>query len=134
MTNSDWRELELGSLTNGIAVDGDYTDSDTVATIEQEATDEATGDTVLTNFELSPAETRSVMKTLQDALEQNGERNVAGYPASLYGDTQLVDVTCPQCEEVLTLDERPTCPECGAQLEITVRVTGDGDRGPLPPE
>jgi len=132
MTNNAYStqsDLEFGTLDTTFAVDIDHSDDRTVARITEQTTDSVGGETetVITEYELGAPEAQSVIKTLQDALEQNDERNVVGYPAQLTSDGTGTFVHCPQCREPLPADDQIVCDSCGAQLELSVRVTARGD-------
>lgn len=133
MTNNAYStqsDLEFGTLETTFAVDIDTSDGRTIARITEQTTDSVGAgetETVITEYELDAPEAQSLIKTLQDGLEQNGERNVVGYPAALTSAGTATYVHCPQCREPLSAADQMVCDSCGAQLELSVRVTAQGD-------
>lgn len=125
------RELELGTFGTYLNVDVVDGDNRTVSYIISGTDEDDTADVV---YDLDPAEAQSVIKTLQDALERNNERNVVGYPATTVETTGApTQFQCPQCGELLDADTLVQCDECEAQIELTARVTGRGNAD-LPPK
>jgi hypothetical protein len=126
-TQSPIRELELGSINESLSVDIDESGSNTVVCIDQAVNDSQTGQTVTTRYEMPAHEARMVLKTIQDALERNNERNVVGYPARLNdlngGSDNHATVRCPQCGEHVTARQNCTCSYCGTQIELRAAVT-----------
>ena len=130
-----WRELELGDSDSTFAVDAHTGDGDRIVTITQESTDDVTGGSVITSYDLRSYEAQSLIKTIQDALEQNNERNVVGYPVELYrNDNGRDQFACPQCGGPLDVQQATQCDDCGAQIELSARVTAQAKHGSLPPE
>lgn len=125
------RELELGTFGTRLSVDVVDTDARTVGYFITGTDDDGTKDIV---YDLDPEEAQSIIKTLQDALERNNERNVVGYPVDTVDTAgDKTQFKCPQCGELLDADTHTQCAECGAQIELSARVTGRGNAD-LPPK
>jgi len=125
------RELELGTFGTHVSVDVVDTDARTVGYLISGTDDDGVKDIV---YDLDPEEAQSIIKTLQDALERNNERNVVGYPVETVETAgEQTQFKCPQCGELLDADTLANCGECGAQIELSARVTGRGNAD-LPPK
>lgn len=70
------------------------------------------------------------LEDLEDyVFEDCGCEGCEGYDD--YDDEELFEVTCPQCEETITIDSQIVeegsieCPNCGAQLEFDIDMDDD---------